>query len=221
MSCTLIPWQAGCEHRAAALEWVLGQYAENFPHWEVVVCELPEGEPWNKAKALQAGIEASKRHELVVMNDADVWCAGLQEAIDVLDEYEWSVPHKGVFRLSQKATQRVLEGAEFLTDDLEERAYQGTTGGGIVAMHAETFRRVPLDPRFEGWGQEDDAWSLALHMLAGHPWRGKTPLYHLWHPPQERLNRRIGSTQSKALLRRYGQARTPEDMQSLIDEVST
>lgn len=224
MSCVLIPWQAGCKHRAAALDWVTTQYAENFPDWEIVVCELAADEPWNKAKALQAGIEATKRHELVVMNDADCWCDGLTDAIAALDQDEWAVPHKGVFRLDENATQRVLEGDSKPSDEsrsVEQRAYPGTVGGGIVAMHSETFRRVPIDPRFQGWGQEDDAWALALYMLAGHPWRGKAPLYHLWHPPQERLNRRIGSVESKALLRRYGRARTREDMQTLIDEVAT
>lgn len=216
----LIPFRGGCKHRVRALGWVLTQFATKHPDWEIEVCDIPANDPWSKGKAL-AQATLPRRHDRLVISDADVWCDGLGEVVEKLDEHEWAVPHKGVFRLSEEATQRVLEGAEMPSDDLEERAYPGTVGGGITALHTETFRRVPMDPRFEGWGQEDDAWGLALYQLAEHPWRGKAPLYHLWHPPQERLSRRIGSVESKALLRRYGRARTPEDMQALIDEVST
>lgn len=219
----LLPWQDnGDKWREVAREWVTNELREDFPDATVLTCELAKDEPWSKARALEAGYEASKQHELVVMHDADVYCDGLHQAIDALDEHQWAIPHKGVFRLDKYATFAIYGGEDLSTElTLEQRAYPGTVGGGIVAMHSETLRRVPMDPRFEGWGQEDDAWALALYQLAEHPWRGKRPLYHLYHEPQERLSRRIGSVESKALLRRYGRARTPEDMQALIDEVST
>ena len=218
MSCVLIPFQGGCKHRVRALGWVLNRFATTHPDWSIQVCDLPADEPWNKGKALA---QATVRDQHVIVSDADVWCDGLTEAVAQLDEHEWAIPHKGVFRLNQQATERLLDTGHIDDSSLEERAYPGTVGGGITIMHTETFSRVPLDPRFEGWGQEDDAWGLALYQLAGHPWRGKAPLYHLWHPPQQRISRRIGSVEGKALLRRYGRARTPEDMQALIDEVPT
>lgn len=219
----LLPRQDnGDRWRDVAHEWVTKELSQDFPEATILTCELPDDEPWNKAKALEQGKDAAKDHELVVMHDADVYCEGLMLAVEALTDHEWAIPHKGVFRLDKYSTFAVYAGEDLNTDmGLEQRAYPGTVGGGIVAMHAETFLRVPMDPRFEGWGQEDDAWALALYMLAEHPWRGKAPLFHLYHEPQERLSRRIGSIESKSLLRRYGRARTPEDMQALIDEVPT
>jgi hypothetical protein len=218
----LIPYQSGCPHREAALGWVLWAYHSEFPEWEVVVSRLEDGVPWNKAKALMAAEDALDRHQKVLVADADVWCHNLKPAKAALADHEWAVPHKGVFRLSPEATDQVLGGAEPDEDmTLDQRAYPGTVGGGMVLTYTETFRRVPLDPRFDGWGQEDESWGLALYMLAGHPWRGKAPLYHLWHPPQERMTRRVGSVASRQLQRRYNRATTPEDIQALLDEVTT
>lgn len=218
----LIPYQTGCPYREAALGWVLWAYHSTFPDWEVVVSRLPQDEQWNKAKALRDNEDALGRHHHVLVADADVWCHGLEAATAHLDEHEWVIPHKGVFRLSQEATDQVLAGAEPSEDmPLDQRAYPGTPGGGMVLTHTETFRRVPLDPRFDGWGQEDESWGLALFMLAGHPWRGKAPMFHLWHPPQDRMTRRVGSVAGRQLQRRYNRAASPQDMQVLIDEVTT
>ncbi|GIF64137.1 hypothetical protein Ais01nite_21720 [Asanoa ishikariensis] len=59
--------------------------------------------------------------------------------------------------------------------------------------------RVPL-PRLGG---EDEAWGTAVHTIAGYPWRGLLPLFHLRHLPQQRINRHIGSGPSNELWVRY------------------
>ena len=76
-----------------------------------------------------------------------------------------------------------------------------------------------MDKRFIGWGQEDVAFALALHTLAGPAWLGDSDLIHLWHPPQARLTRRKGSVESWALFRRYQSAkRDPLKMRELLKE---
>lgn len=68
-------------------------------------------------------------------------------------------------------------------------------------------------------GQEDSSWAIGLETLVGPAWRGKAPLIHLWHPPQERWNRRHGSRESRDLYRRYQAARRdPNLMRALIQE---
>jgi hypothetical protein len=61
-----------------------------------------------------------------------------------------------------------------------------------------------MDHRFVGWGQEDQAWAIALKCLFGNPWRSQNgPLWHMWHPPQDRMSREKGSPSSWNLYRLY------------------
>jgi hypothetical protein len=129
------------------------------------------------------------------------------------------MPHSAVHRLTESSTTRYMAGASHEGLALTQRAYKGWEGGGYVVARRETLLDVPLDPRFVGWGAEDESWALALRTLKGPPWRGKEPLIHLFHPPQERMSRRWGSVESKALHRRYLNARNDEQaMRRLIEE---
>jgi hypothetical protein len=106
----------------------------------------------------------------------------------------------------------------FTAATLEEKPYIGYAGGGIAAMPRATYADVPIDPRFEGWGQEDASWALALTRLVGRPWRGSAPLWHLWHPPQPRRERAIGSDANEELWLRYRRAKPADVMRELVDE---
>lgn len=216
----LIPYQAGCEHRARAIDWVADRYY--FARFRVRIRRLDPTEPWVKARAVNALLQSS-RADIVVIADADVWVAptGVHAAVDAIAAGAgWAIPHGSVRRLSPEATAAVLAGGE-LSEDLElaERSYRGIHTGGLVIARRETLLEIPLDPRFIGWGGEDQAWGYALHTLLGDAWEGAPPLYHLWHPPQERMTRRVGSVQNDQLRRRYVKARRdPAVMRALIAE---
>lgn len=210
----VIPWRGGCPHREAALAWVLARW--RTAGYEPVIGEAPAG-PWCKAAAVADALPRTAG-DVVVVADADVWCEGVEQAIAaVVDGAPWAIPHAMVHRLTEDATGAVLAGAP-LGGAVAQRPYLGYPGGGITVVPRRTYERVPLDHRFAGWGQEDEAWALALAMLAGTPWRGSAPLWHLWHPPQQRDSRRWGSDASRALLERYWRASTPEAMRSVLDE---
>jgi hypothetical protein len=143
----------------------------------------------------------------VVVADADVWCTGVTEAVlEVRDgSVQWAIPHWHVYRLTERVTAGVLAGRP-VVDDVEQDPYQGHAGGGITVLSWEAFRDTPMDPRFVGWGQEDDAWALALDTLQGPRWRGRAQLHHLWHPAQPRWDREWGSVAGRDLYRRYERA---------------
>lgn len=209
----LIPWRPGCPHRQAALAHILDRY--DTIGLRTVIGECPPG-PWRKALAVDAAI-AHSTADLFVVADGDVWCDGLPDAIEAVEDgAPWAVPHRLVHRLTEAATAAVLAGGP-LEGDTAERPYKGRPGGGITVIRRTTYEQVPLDPAFAGWGQEDDSHALALRCLTGEPWRGMADLWHLWHPPQERRDRGSGSPESVDRYVAYKRAKkNPEAMRQLV-----
>lgn len=216
----IIPWapDTGCRHREAALAWTASKWVATGH--EVVVGEHTG--PWCKAAAVADGL-ARATGDVLVVADADVWTQGWEDAVDqVVSGVPWAMPHGTVHRLTHAATQQVLDGHEPVRGmDLTQSPYQGWPGGGMVVTRRDVYAQAPLDPRFVGWSGEDESWAHALKVLAGEGWRGSDPLWHLWHPPQERMSRRWGSHTARALAARYARARTPGTMRALVDETTT
>ena len=212
----LIPWRGGCEHRARALAWVVARHAEN--PWPVVIGRHDHGE-WCKARATAEALAQTDAAVLVLV-DADVWTDGLALAVSkVAEGAAWAIPHRGVFRLAEDATTRLLDGDKPDVARLAERAYLGTEAGGIVVMRRDVYEACPLDARFVGWGSEDEAHGMALRTLYGPPWRGKASLTHLWHQPQDRATRSFGSESGRDLRKRYARCQgNPDAMRALLRE---
>lgn len=214
----VVPWRGGCQHRERAWDWLSRQWAATHP-WPITVAEAPAG-PWIKAAAVMPAVSRSTV-DVVVVADADVWCVGLAQAVEAVSAgAPWATPHGPVHRLTAAATEQVLAGGPWPDRrGMEQVQASGHPGGGIAVVPRSTLLEAPLDARFAGWGQEDDAWALALITLAGKPWRGPAPLRHLWHPPQDRISRHTGSRAGAALLRRYQlAARNPARMRALLEE---
>lgn len=212
----IIPWRGGCPHREAALEWTRARWP-----WPVVLGEVSAGE-WCKARAVASALE-SVRADVLVIADADVLCATTPDAVEAVRAgTPWAVPHRGIRRLTEAATQSVYAGADperLGGRALEEMGSRAHPGGGIVVLSADTYNDTPLDPRYLGWGHEDDAWGLALHTLHGPPPKARGRLWHLFHPPQPRQSRQRGSEANLALFERYRAALyKPGPMRALIDE---
>lgn len=216
----IVPWRGGCPARERAWKWVRGRYADRHPDWEIIEARAPEG-PWVKALAVSPAIDACAA-EIVIVSDADVWTDGLQRAVDaIVAGAPWAMPHDKVRRLTDGSAAAVLNGRDPRRLPLARPAYTGVFGGGVVVACRATLLEIPMDPRFVGWGREDQAHAMALHYLAGPEWRGHADLMHLWHPPQERPspNPKRGNAASEALLKRYRDARSSRaQMEALIEE---
>lgn len=218
----VVPWRADGGPRDAAWSWVWARWLAEFPDWQVLRGEAPLPGPWCKAAAVADALPRTAG-ELLVIADADVWCEETQTAVDaVASGAGWAVPHMRVHRLTETATAAVLDGTPLDGRlPLAQRPYTGFAGGGMAVLPRALYDEVPLDARFAGWGQEDEAWALALTCLAGPPWRGGAPLWHLWHPPQARLSRRWGSDASQDVWRRYHGARSdPPVMRAVLAEAA-
>ena len=194
----IIPYAGTDRDRLRALVWVMERC--NY-RYTVATGELP----FNKACAFMPAVKRSKA-DIIVMHDADVWTEGLEKAVDaVINGEEWAIPHWYVFRLSRDATSEYIR--EGRIGELARPIYVGMPGGGILVARRDTILDIPMDPRFESWGHEDESWAMALWCLKGEPWRGEAPLIHLWHPLEARLGQRMGSHAGWDLRNRYARVR--------------
>ncbi len=209
------------QERADALDFVVDRLEKRYPRFELIVGEDPEEESWSKGRAIAAGIEETDA-EILVLHDADSFLAGdqLKEAVQLIRDgrAEWVVPHKMVYRLRERETERMLAQPHRTPRKMVTRTpYVGPAGGGITILKAEHYELAPIDPRFEGWGGEDLSFGWALDTLVGPYERLIGQLFHLWHEhPAPDLR---GSEESEALVDRYRGARGyPRRMRQLIDE---
>lgn len=220
----IIPWlDVSCAHREAALRHVMALWWQDLGLLPTLAVHEP-GEAWVKAVPVTRAVKASAA-DVIVIADADCWSVGLGQAIGWCEVGRpWVIPHRQVRRLTKEATREVLEqGADPATflfpTGLDEKPYVGAPGGGLLVLRREVYLDCPLDPRFIGWGGEDYSHGDALATLYGHPQRGDDPLFHLWHPPQRRRSRRVGSDESQRLRRRYLKASHNERLtRALLDE---
>lgn len=196
----LVPYTPDCPERVAAWSWVASRYAKHHPDWEIVTGSC-EG-PWVKALAVDDAAQKATG-DIFVIADADVWCDGTSQVVDAVRRgARWGAPHDKVHRLTPEATADVLAGAT-PGGPTEDKPYRGRLGGGVVVLTRHLWETAPMDPRFVGWGQEDDAFALALRRVAGDGCRLGHDLWHLWHPPQPRMVHGVGSPEGLALYRRY------------------
>lgn len=214
----IVPWRGGCRHRERAWGWIRDKYRAQHPDWKIVRVLGPD--PWVKAEPVNAAAEMIGS-EIVVVADADVWCEELSLAVEaVKDGAPWATPHRPVRRLTEESTLKYMAGTPWQRLPLARRPYAGVPGGGLVVTTRDALQNVPMDPRYVGWGQEDQSWGLALHCLLGPRWMGKGTLIHLWHPPLPRMDHRYGNPAGKALYDRYLAARRdPDQMALLLEEV--
>lgn len=217
-------WRPGCPHRERSFRWVQERLAAEYPEWEQVVGESPDG-PFSRTAAMLDGA-AQTDADVLVFHDADVWLDGdLRRSAEAAALHGWAIPHFYLHRLSETSTTKFMDGHPLAGLELgpagtqDELPYRGNPAGTLVVVRRGAFESAPPDPRFVGWGQEDSAWALALNMLVGPPWReDTTDLVHLWHPTQDRKSRHVGSDENLALLRRYRAAGEPAEMRALLDE---
>lgn len=181
-------------------------------------------EPWCKARALAPALDYIAT-PVVIVSDADVFvdCGAVGECVDACASGRlWAIPHREVRRLSAQASAQLIDGGE-LVYEYDEPPYIGVSGGGVVVLRTDVARAVPMDGRYIGWGREDMSWAYALDTLAGEPFRPTVeyPLYHLYHPHPERVDRYRGTFDTEPLYRAYFEAWATRDldrMRTIVEE---
>jgi N-terminal domain of galactosyltransferase len=211
----IVPFASDDDSRHQAWNHVRAHYETHHPRWPIFVGTCRG--TWSKGAAVADALTRTRAERLVIADaDSLVDPARLRTAVALLNRHPWVVPQTRVRRLSEAATACVYDGAPLDTDlTLTKREYEATPGGGIVAITRDAYDLAGgIDPAFEVWGGEDEAFAAALTTLVAKPSRLSGVLWHLWHPRSVT----VWPEQNRALRRRYQNAtRRPEFMRQLVD----
>lgn len=217
MIAVIVPWRPDNAERDRNWAWLRKQWEPTG--WDIVEGHCPDG-PWVKSHAVADALKRTTADTLVIA-DADVWCTTVHSAVEtVVNDAAWAIPHHHVHRLTPEATGHLTAGTTTwnVHAPTTQKPYPGVPGGGLTVIRRDLYEQAPFDPRFQGWGQEDEAAGHAWTVLAGPPKRGNASLWHLWHPPQQRMGRVIGNPQGKTLRDRYRTTLTPHGIRALAAE---
>jgi len=223
----LIPYQSdGNGPRDAAMEWVLGYYAQSMPEAQICIGEITgTKESFSRSKAINLAYRQASRDILVIADSDIVYDPDLLNAsVALVTSGQWVIPFSRILRLNEP-TSRLLqqhEGRWPLTVKPETLA-ETATGfvGGFNVLGRNAYETVGgYDERFIGWGGEDEAFAYALDTLVSPHVRLNGEMVHFWHPfvgPDGNPHYESNYT----LFKRYQLARGDEKgMQQLIQEKS-
>lgn len=182
----MIAWRdLGCLHRRAAFEYVrahVGRLLGHLPGYLVIAA----AEPFTKARALNRAIIALPAETVVVQLDADSFlktsATGYRVAIEfAAEDPGLVVPHTHAVYLSEKATERILAGAQ--TAGFLEGEIVPASVGCVTVFSRQTWELAGgYDERFGLWGGDDAAFAYACGALAGEQRRLGGDVLHLHHP---------------------------------------
>lgn len=227
----LVPWKSADPQRRRIWAYLKMLYTEVEidleEHLEIVEGTYEGEGPWIKANAWADAL-ARSTGDVVVFMDADCWIPRLVEAIRLLPDANWVQADNMILRFTEGATATILNGRSIMeaaaqTSPFEDTPRFANAGVGTILRRGDA-EAIPLDPRFVGWGWEDNAWADALTTLLGEPTRlPDSVLFHLWHEPQPDKDRTPrGSNPNWQLRRRYARAaHHPMQMKALIDEFAS
>lgn len=190
------------DQRQKNWKWLQAYWKAQLPGAEIIIGEDRDGKPFSKSVAVNDA--ASRAHgDIYVIVDADgyisaeavLYCATQIRQARNHGHKLWFVPYRNFFRLTAEASQRVLLSSpkkpyQFSSPPPEDCVQRSAAsqfghryGAMIQVMPKEAFWEVGgWDPRFRGWGGEDNSAMRAVDTLY---WPHKTlpiQVLHLWHP---------------------------------------
>lgn len=213
-----VPRRADNGRRDELWRFVKQWWTERHPTWQLFEGHHHDG-LFNRSAAVN--LAAVGEWDVLVVLDGDVICEQAQAAVDRAAETgRMTLAYTGYRALSHQMTDKVLAG------------YDGSWEPGALKLtgHVSSCLAVPralweqvggFDDRFHGWGHEDRQFHMTCRTLGGGVEEIPGLVWHLWHPfSPERVNakRSLDYQAGQALLKRYYDAWTPDQMRALLAE---
>jgi predicted glycosyltransferase involved in capsule biosynthesis len=179
--------------RLAQFELLQKRWAHFMPEAEIIVSDDDGGTPFSKTIAVNNCYKKSSGN-ILAMVDADVWLNPkvIRESAKMIEsgKASWVQPCNQVYRLNKEYTQKVLNRNYYdVLPPLKPAVdcERITKVIGLIAMFSrKDFEAVGgMDPRFRGWGWEDNCFNQLMNYHSGPSYKGKSVVYHLWHPRQK------------------------------------
>ena len=159
-----------------------------LPPWvRYIHTPLPSAEmPYCRAWAFNVGARLAKG-ELLVLHDNDMLMPrdyASEHLARVRKGYEVVSLKRFIFFLTQRHSDRLMDGTELMLDEAPQSIMQNAEGGGSLAITREAYFAIGgFDESFVGWGGEDNEFWERAQTRRLWPY-GYLPLLHLWHPAQ-------------------------------------
>lgn len=183
MIVVLMPWRP-TKHRIPHFELVTSHLSGLG--WPIITADSGDY-PFSSARSYNKAAEEAGDWKVAVLHEADVWVRlnQIHEAVDMVDPLTYA--YNRVTSLNAYGSNLFHQGLRGFSDSQVERRLGPTgrmTPGGVRVVTRELWDTVGgFDPRFIGWGGEDNHFRMKCRQATG----GQAPrvagmLYQLWHP---------------------------------------
>jgi predicted glycosyltransferase involved in capsule biosynthesis len=193
----LIPFRSNGE-RSAQFDWLQEKWNFLGSDFEIIVSEDDGLDPYSKTIAINNAYKKSTA-EILAMVDADVWLDPqiLLDAAAFItsNPNSWIRPCTDVYRIKKTKTKEIISGdPSFSFPEITQKDCErvSVAVGGVFVFSKKQFETLGgMDPRFRGWGGEDNAWTIIMNKKFSYSQRWNKNLYHLWHPREKDSNGRV------------------------------
>lgn len=222
------------QDRARTWKWLSNHYKWKLPEVEVVVASDDGIDPFHKTVALNRAVEQASE-DYLMLADADTWCPSGQVRAGVemveTDPTIWVRPWNIKLKMGPDDTERLLDNKQPWNEELPVGAdhhtrYESLNTYWAAPPHIFTRQQLEsvggFDERFRGWGQEDEAFALAMRAVVGRPKVFAGRAYHFYHPRigKSGHDQWVGETDpgaNEALVAEYRKlVRYPDQMRDMV-----
>lgn len=181
----LVPRREDHGPRDATWQWCKQWWRENLPELEIYEGHHTEG-LFNRSAAVNLAAKQAGKWDVALLIDSDVICdpEQVREAIEHAATWDGLVlAFSRRHNLNRHGSEAIMAGEKGSWRRFIVRTYTEMASSAVAVNRATWDKVGGFDERFQGWGFEDSAFSLAVETFTGnttHKIEGE--LWHLWHP---------------------------------------
>jgi len=232
----LMPYRKSDESREKAFEWSVRKWQHDLPEAEIIVASDDGQDPFSKTVAVNNAYRDATT-DIFAIVDADIWVDRntILESVKLIQENPmlFVQPCKNVARITKEKTEDIYNinvTQPFPTLKQHDILRTSKVVGLICMFSRQVFEHVGgMDPRFRGWGGEDNAWNQVMHHVCGQTHVGEGTAYHLWHnrarndegrpiwPGQSKRNGKLGKRYDEGAVNRVAMTKLLQEVKDLTN----